>query len=188
LRLGLFGGAFDPIHAAHLTLARAAAAFCSLDRVLLIPAAHPPHKRLHADYEHRYRMVELAAAGDPILEPSRLEANTVCSYSIDTIERVRRERGGQDPLYFLIGADAFAEIRTWVRWQEVIRLVEFIVVHRPGFSYDPPPGARVHRLDSVGLRISSTELRRRLAAGEAPEAIPPPVLAYIREHGLYAAL
>ncbi len=185
MRLAIFGGAFDPVHAAHLTVAREAASLCALDCVLVVPAANPPHKRLHTPYDHRYRMVELAVAGDPVLEASRLEALTAHSYSIDTIERVRARIHPDDQLFFLIGADAFAEIRTWVRWQDVIRAVEFVVVSRPGFRYDPPEGARVHRLDSLALPIASSDLRQRLAAGETPAEIPPPVIEYIREHGLY---
>ncbi|MFN0171435.1 MAG: nicotinate-nucleotide adenylyltransferase [Bryobacteraceae bacterium] len=185
MRVAIFGGAFDPIHAAHLTVAREAASLCQLDRILVVPAANPPHKRLHAAYEHRYRMVEMAVAGNPVLEASRLEAETTHSYSIDTIERLRARIDPGDELFFLIGADAFAEIRTWVRWQDVIRMVEFMVVSRPGFRYDAPEGARVHRLDSLALPIASSDLRQRLAAGETPAEIPSPVIEYIREHGLY---
>lgn len=174
------------MHDAHLGIAREAAAACRLDRVLLIPAAHPPHKRgcAHARYEDRYRMVELACAGEPWCEPSRLEAGTQHSYSIDTIEKVRRAEPGS-ALYWIIGADAFAEIRTWRRWRDVVALADFVVVSRPGHEYAVPEGARVHPLTHIQFHISSSAIRWRLAAGDSGVPVPPAVLAYIRERGLY---
>lgn len=178
----MFGGTFDPIHNAHLTVAREAADAFALDQVLFIPAANPPHKSAGADYEHRYRMVELACASDARFKPSRLEAGLQKSYSIHTIERVKAEGGD---VFFLIGADAFAEIQSWYRWQDVVRAVEFIVVTRPGHHYDAPPGARVHRLETVALPVSSSEIRAALARGESPAELPEAVAQYIRAHGLY---
>ena len=187
MRIALFGGTFDPIHNAHLQIAREAARQCKLDRVWFVPASRPPHKSgaTSAPYEDRYRMVELACAGDPMFEASRIEQGEETSYSIGTIERVRASLGQQDQLYFLIGADAFAEIQTWRRWREVVAAVEFIVVSRPGGSYEVPEGARVHALEGVSLPVSSSEIRRRLAAGDDSVEVPPRVLAYIREHALY---
>jgi nicotinate-nucleotide adenylyltransferase len=184
MRLALFGGTFDPIHSAHLTVAREAADQFRLDQVWFVPAAHPPHKsdQTGASYEDRCRMVELACQGDPRLVMSRLESGGGKSYSIDTIERVRAS--GEEP-YFIIGADAFAEIATWHRWQDLVRLTEFIVVTRPGHHYNAPSGTRVHRLDTVALPDSSSEIRRRLAAGDIPSELPPKVANYIVEKGLY---
>jgi nicotinate-nucleotide adenylyltransferase len=188
LRIAIFGGTFDPIHCGHLTIAREAARVFSLTRVLFIPASHPPHKSSvkSAPYEDRYRMVELACAGEPLFEPSRLEAGQRKSYSIETVERVKAGLAPGDELFFLIGSDAFAEIQTWYRWRDVVREAAFIVVTRPGHSYAVPPGARTHRLDTLALSVSSSEIRARLASGEAPSELPRPVLEYIREHGLYA--
>jgi nicotinate-nucleotide adenylyltransferase len=186
MRIAIFGGTFDPIHTAHLVVAREAAQMFSLDRVLFIPAANPPHKEAGASYEHRYRMVELACAGEPRFVPSRLEESRpggpAKSYSIDTIERVKAE-GGE--IFFVIGADAFAEIRTWHRWEDVVRAVDFIVVTRPGHTYTIPPGARVHRLDTIELAGSSTEIRQLLASGKAARELPKPVVDYIRANALY---
>ena len=101
MRLALFGGTFDPVHEAHLAIARAAAARFALDRVLFVPAAHPPHKAAatRAPYEDRVRMAELACAGEPGFEVSRLEENTPRSYSIDTIEKVRAGLGAGAELF-----------------------------------------------------------------------------------------
>jgi nicotinate-nucleotide adenylyltransferase len=187
LRIALFGGTFDPIHNAHLEIAREAARQFSLGRVWFVPASRPPHKSgvTSTPYEHRYRMVELACQGEPLFEPSRLEQGEQNSYSIRTIERVRASLDAADKLFFLIGADAFAEITTWHRWREVIASVEFIVVSRPGRAYQVPEGARVQPLQGVDLPVSSSEIRRQLAAGDDRVDVPPAVRAYIREHGLY---
>ena len=187
MRLAIFGGTFDPIHNAHLAVAREAAARFQLDRVWLVPAERPPHKQLvtHAPYADRLAMVELACRDEPKLEASRLEQGTASSYSIDTIETVRARLAPGDALFFVIGADAFAEIESWRRWQDVVRAVEFIVVSRPGHRYEAPPMATVHRLETVDLPVSSSEIRRRLAAGDDPEDVPGAVLDYIRVHGFY---
>ena len=111
-------------------------------------------------------MAELACQADPRFVASRLEEGEGKSYSVDTVERVRAL--GEQP-YFIIGADAFAEITSWHRWQDLVRLTEFIVVTRPGHPYATPPGARVHRLETVALPVSSSEIRRKLAAGEIPD-------------------
>jgi nicotinate-nucleotide adenylyltransferase len=187
LRTALFGGTFDPIHNAHLKIANEAAAQFALDRVWFIPASRPPHKSgvTRTPYEHRYRMVELACAGQPLFEASRLEEGTTNSYSIETIERVHALLGAREELFFLIGADAFAEIGTWHRWRDVIASVEFIVVSRPGRAYTVPEGARVFRLEGVDLPVSSSEIRHNLAEGDDRVEVPPAVLDYIHEHGLY---
>jgi len=187
LRLALFGGTFDPVHAAHLTVAREAADRFALDRVLFIPNAHPPHKggTVIASYADRVRMVELACAADPRFEASRLEEGAEKSYSILTIEKARRTMAPGDELFFLIGSDAFAELTSWYRWQAVAAAVEFIVVARPGHQYKIPQGARVLRLETLALPVSSSEIRAALARGESPPELPPPVARYIRDRGLY---
>jgi nicotinate-nucleotide adenylyltransferase len=189
MKLAIFGGTFDPIHKAHLAVARRAADRFQLDRVLFVPAAHPPHKAgiTHAPYDRRVRMAELACQGEPRFEVSRLEEGIQRSYSIRTIEKVQARMAPADDLFFIIGADAFAEVRTWRRWEDVARRVCFIVVSRPGHLYEAPPGVRLERLDTIELPVSSSEIRRALAAGERPAEVPEPVLEYIFRHGLYGA-
>ncbi len=203
MRVAIFGGTFDPIHSAHLEMARHAADQYRFDRVLFIPAGNPPHKRADASFEHRYRMVELACAADPRFVASRLEEGTAKSYTIDTIERVKAASAAapyadapnaaantdaNSALFFIIGSDAFAEIQTWRRWQDVIRAVEFIVVARPGHEITGPSGARVHRLESVELPVSSSDIRDALARGESPAELPPAIADYIRDHRLYGSV
>jgi nicotinate-nucleotide adenylyltransferase len=187
VKLAIFGGTFDPIHHAHLAIACEAADRFHLDRVLFVPAASPPHKSgvTHAPYEDRVRMVELACAVDLRFEASRLEQGTERSYSIDTIEKLRARLGPGDELYFLIGADAFAEIRSWHRWRDVAQSVRFLVVSRPGHRYDVPPEVHADRIEQLDLDVSSSEIRRALAAGRTPEGVPPAVLEYAQSRGLY---
>ena len=187
MKLAIFGGTFDPIHRAHLTVAREALQSFALDKVIFIPAAVPPHKAAMtgANYEERYEMVRLACEGEPRFQASRLEEDNRNSYSIFTIERVRALLAPTDELFFIIGADAFAEIRTWFRWQDVLAALEFIVVTRPDHDYEVPPGARVSRLETLALPVSSSEIRRKLASGEDAEELPEAVAEFIRARGLY---
>lgn len=183
-RRALFGGTFDPVHNAHLVVAREAAVVFGLSEVLFVPAANPPHKpdSTTASYDDRFRMVQLACQADARFVPSRLEEGAGRSYSIDTIEKLWAP--GQ-PLYFIIGADAFAEIKTWHRWRDVVRLTDFIVVTRPGHAYDAPPGSRVHRLDTLALPVSSSDIRSKLSTGEIPAELPRQVADFIVHHQLY---
>ena len=130
-------------------------------------------------------MAELACAVDPRFEVSRIEEGSRRSYSILTIEKLKAQ--GIGPLSFLIGADAFADIRSWHRWQDVVASVEFIVVTRPGAGWETPPGAVVHELTGLQLPVSSSEIRAQLMRGAPGVPVPRAVLTYICEHGLYGS-
>jgi nicotinate-nucleotide adenylyltransferase len=140
-KIALFGGTFDPIHAGHLAVARAAERRFRFDEVHFIPAAHPPHKPASEllPFAHRFAMVALACAGQPRFVPSLAEANntsaTGASYSVDTVRRFQREicRPG-DHIYFLLGADSFLEIGTWKEYETLLGLCDFVVASRPGVS------------------------------------------------------
>lgn len=187
MRIAIFGGTFDPIHEAHLRVAEEAVRVAHLDRVLLVPASNPPHKpgQTHAPYEDRLKMVELATLNHEHLEASAIERRQGRSYSIDTIRQVRASLPPRAELFFLIGADAFAEIETWHLWQEVMTSVQFLVVARPGYQYRVPEGARVTSIDSLALPVSSSEIRRQLDAGTIPPQLAPAVAEYISRNGLY---
>ena len=189
-RICIFGGTFDPIHAAHLRIAEEARKAFELTRVLFVPASNPPHKESTglAPYEDRFRMVELACYPYPAFEASRLEeAEQQRSYTVDTVRRFRSQMTTDDyKLFFLIGADAFDELETWKGWQDLLELTAFIVVARPESEYRVPAGARVHRLDGLALPVSSSTIRARLAAGKETPELPGLVRAFIEQHGLYS--
>lgn len=187
----LFGGTFDPVHNAHLAVARATLLRFQPRRILFVPAARPPHKEggAHASFEDRLRMLQVACADEPAFGVSAIERpegrGHSPSYSILTIEKLLA--AGEGPLWFLIGADAFAEIRSWHRWRDVASLVEFIVVTRPGAVYSIPQGAVVHELSGLELPESSSAVRALLESGRDDVPVPAAVLAWIRTRGLYPA-
>lgn len=186
-RVCLFGGTFDPIHTAHIRMAEEAVRKFDLDRIVFIPAGRPPHKDAAGvtPYEDRLAMVRLACSGHPEFEVSEIEKGEQRSYTVNTLECFRQQLSNDDRLFFLIGADAFAELETWHRWSDVVQLAEFIVVSRPGNSYRIPVGARVLRLDDVQLPTASTVIRAKLAAGEPAPEVPASVREFIFKRGLY---
>jgi nicotinate-nucleotide adenylyltransferase len=150
MNIALFGGTFDPIHRGHLIVARAAAERFKLKEVWFVPADIPPHKQKApvTSYFHRYSMVALALAGEPDFLPSLLEApdpeahvERRPSYSIDTIRKVKAGLRKSDRLYFLIGIDAFREIGTWYKSEELLGECDFIVAARPGYSLEDVVGS-----------------------------------------------
>jgi nicotinate-nucleotide adenylyltransferase len=186
-RVCVFGGTFDPIHTAHLHIAREALQHFALDRILFVPAAHPPHKDAFSvsPYIDRFKMVEIACKPYPAFTASRLEAGRAQSFTVDTMRRVRKELKPEDELFFLIGADAFDDLKTWKGWEELLTLTEFIVVARPESEYRVPEGARIHRMDGIALPVSSSTIRARLTAHEPTPELPGAVRAFIEKHGLY---
>jgi nicotinate-nucleotide adenylyltransferase len=187
MRLGLYGGTFDPIHDGHLAVAREAVRAFSLEQLWIIPNNRPPHKQSGANssYEHRLRMVELACAGDPVLQASDLERNAAPSYTIDTLLRVEALFPGIRP-YFVIGADAYADVPTWRRWKEVLARVTFLVVTRPGYAIPAIEGATHLILDNLNLPVSSSAIRQTLRDHGNSPYLPPAVLQYIHAERLYA--
>lgn len=194
MRLGLFGGTFDPIHLGHLILAESCREACGLDRVWFVVAGAPPHKRgERTAVGHRLEMARIATAGHPAFEVSEVEATGEGPhYSYATLEAIGRERPG-DELFFLIGADSLADLPGWRRPERIAELATIVVVNRPGI--DPPaggppdlgPAARpVARVDVPPIGIASSDLRRRVAEGRSIRyQVPRGVEAYIAENGLY---
>jgi nicotinate-nucleotide adenylyltransferase len=166
MKLALFGGTFDPIHAGHLAIARAAAEKFELGLVYFVPSTVPPHKsnRALTDFRHRYAMVALATAEDSRFVPSLLEADAEHpNYSIVTVRRLKKGLKKSDKLYFLIGIDAFMEISTWKQPVELLGECDFVVASRPGYSL-----ADVGEALPEGIRPSPAvlqALRRQQASG-----------------------
>jgi nicotinate-nucleotide adenylyltransferase len=202
-RTGIFGGSFNPIHAAHLVVAERARDERSLDRILFIPARQPPHKPAKpvAPAEDRLRMVELAIQGNDSFEASRLELDRAGpSYTLTTVRQLRDGLGKDAELFLVLGADSVHDMPTWWHARDLVREVEIIPVVRPGYSLEKDLddlsrmfGAdwarRVRELTvhAPSMDISSTEIRERVAAGRSIRyLVPEPVRQYILSRGLYA--
>ena len=196
-RVGILGGTFDPIHNGHLVAAGEARQQLGLDRVLFVPAGHPPHKPRQpiTPAHHRLRMIELAIAPSPCIAISRVDLDRPGpSYTADTLELLRAELGPDAQLFFIQGADLLADILTWHQPQRLIQLCHLAVVERPGVEIDlehleehlPELASRVHWVRMPGLDISSRDLRARVRDGRPISyLVPRAVEAYILEQNLY---
>jgi len=199
----LFGGTFDPIHHGHLIVARAVAERLGAARVVLIPASRPPHKPdALASPENRLAMVRLAISGEDLFEASDVEIRRQGpSYTRDTVGQFRAEHGGDAGLLWLIGADMLPDLPSWHCVEEVLDLAQVVIALRPpwderiervfaGLTGRLGDG-RVARLRQKVVRtplidISSTDIRRRAAAGRSVRfLVPGPVADYIARHRLY---
>lgn len=208
MQLGVLGGTFDPIHLGHLRAAEEACEALNLDQVLFLPARTPPHKvsRRVTPPAARLELVQRAVADNPRFGVSSLELDRVGpSYSVHTLAALRRGLGPDDRLWFLLGEDAFREVHTWRDHAELFLLADFGVLRRPPAATPPPPpdgagpfhptptgyrhaaGREVRFVDVTLLDISSTRVRRALAAGRSvrylvPEPIRPLLAERRRDH------
>jgi nicotinate-nucleotide adenylyltransferase len=213
MTLGVLGGTFDPIHNGHIAAAEAAQLSLNLARVLLVPSHIPPHRAdpVGANSEQRFAMAQLAAGGRPGWSASRLEVDREgASYTYDTLVELRKDlsirlqpdttlQAESTQIFFILGADAFAEIATWSRYPAVLDLAHFVVVSRPGITLDSlrerVPSAferaasadtRVILVEARTPDISSTDIRRRARNGESLRGLVPDAVAgYISAHRLY---
>lgn len=185
--IGILGGSFDPVHNAHLAIARTALAALPLDRVLWIPSGTPPHRSAPlAGAAQRIAMLELAIATEPrfSIDAREIEKSTP-GYTVETLEELRADLGAQAELVLLIGADQYARLDTWHRWRDLYALARIAVFARPGLEV--PASDRVTIVPSTPLDISSSAIRARIAAGESPRGLlPDAVLDYIGRAGLYS--
>lgn len=182
--LGILGGTFDPVHNAHLAMARAAIAHLALKKVLWIPTGSPKYRKpAMASAEHRLAMLRLALASEARFEIDARElAPDASGYTVDTLRAFRAELG-DTPLYLLMGADQHARLRSWHRPQEVARLAHIAVFSRPGFRLEKD-GALTIPMEE--LPISASDIRARAARGEELAGlVPAPVANYIARHRLY---
>jgi nicotinate-nucleotide adenylyltransferase len=199
MRVGLFGGSFDPPHRGHLAVAEAVRDRFALDRVLLAPAAIQPLKPhgAHASFADRLHMVELLCEGADRIEASTIDgpqSNGKPNYTIDTLHRLRAELPGDTEIFVIVGADAFLGIRQWNNPEALLKEARWIVVSRPGFDLHalkalgltPEQRARIETLSDFANPVSATEIRERLGDNStAARLVPPKVLEYIRAHHLY---
>jgi len=214
-RLGLLGGTLDPIHQGHLDVADAARRALGLTRVLVMPSRIPPHRRApQASAPHRFAMAALAVQRCPELLVSDLEmvdaGDTSPSYTSATLDRLAARGVNTREMFFITGADAFRDIRTWMGFPAILDRCHFVAVSRPGQPAEglkallpelagrmiaPPPGSfdqavadrpSIVLVDAPTAPVSSTEIRERIRTGESIDGmVPPEVAAYIAKHGLY---
>jgi nicotinate-nucleotide adenylyltransferase len=211
-RIGILGGTFDPVHVGHIETASAAHRALRLDRVLILPSGTPPHRQVQpvASRFHRFAMTALAVTGLSYLIASDLEiGESGPSYTFDTLARLHARGVARSQIFFITGADAFAEIATWSRYPDVLDMAHFAVVSRPGHSaadvvssmpalahrtlrasHDPSASSSevgIAVVDTPTPDVSSSEIRRRIAAGESIDGlVPDTVRSYIVQHGLYS--
>ena len=192
MRLGVFGGTFDPIHLGHLILAEACREACALDRVWFVVAGAPPHKPAgRTPVADRLEMARIAVAGNAAFEVSEVEARRPGPhYSVETLAAIAAERPGDD-LFFLIGADSLVDLPFWREPERIAALAALVFVNRPGVAPPPlpdfGPAARpIHHVTIPPIGIASHDLRARVAAGRSIRyQVPRGVEAYLAAQGLY---
>ena len=203
-RVGILGGTFDPIHLGHLEAASAAQRTLALDRVLLMPSRTPPHRSAEprASVFHRFAMAALAAA-ERDMSVSDLELRREGpSYTALTLEALHRDGFAAAQLFFITGSDAFVEVASWYDYPRILQMANFVVVSRPGappasdLIRNPHPitnpeslitdAPSVISVEATTPDVSSTEIRRRVGAGEPIDGlVPSSVAGHIRRHRLY---
>jgi len=213
MKIGLFGGTFDPIHWGHLRSAEEVSETFGLDRVLFIPASIPPHKRgrTATPARDRLELVRLAVAKNPRFSVSTVEIlRPGVSYTLDTLRHFAGKKREGDSLFFIIGLDAFREIGTWKDFAAIFPLCNFIVTSRPGskernplrgtgvavkklFCYDfkrknyrHHSGTRIFFTELTDIAISASEIRELVRKGKSIRyLVPSEVEKYIKQRGLY---
>lgn len=209
-RIGILGGTFDPIHCGHLAAAAAARDAFDLAEVRVVPSRVPPHRSQQpvASAFHRFAMAALAVNGLDRVQASDDELRAEgLSYTADTLEREQARGTGPSRIFFITGADAFADIASWKRYPAVLDLANFVVVSRPGHDLDalasrlPQLAGRMRRADAGAVPaastliyilraptpdVSSTLVRERLRRGDSIAGLVPPLVeAHIHQHALY---
>ena len=193
-RLGVMGGTFDPIHHGHLVAASEVASRFSLDEVVFVPTGQPWQKadRHVSAAEDRYLMTVIATASNPRFSVSRVDVQRPgMTYTVDTLQDVRAERGDDVELFFITGADALTQILTWHKVDRLFDLAHFVGCTRPGVEIDTTvidqlPEGRVTLLEIPALAISSTDCRTRVLQHDPIwYLVPDGIVQYIAKRGLY---
>lgn len=200
MRIGIFGGTFDPVHQGHLILAEQAREQARLDRVWFLPAPRPPQKQgqVITRYEQRVEMLALALAGNPAFQIDESEKDRAGpSYTVDTLAHLRAAHPG-DEFLLLIGGDTLADLEHWYQPVRLLELAPLLVVTRPGvpllsaeelrarLKLDASAPVRLQVIDAPLFTVASRDLRQRVATGRSIRYfVPRAVEMYIAEKGLY---
>jgi nicotinate-nucleotide adenylyltransferase len=190
LRVGLLGGSFDPVHDAHLELARRALAQIPCDEIWFIPAATAPHKPegAVASGEHRRAMLDLAVAQEPRVSICDIELRSEPGQrSVETLRALSVEHPSHE-WFWILGEDSWRALPNWVEPEALLAMAAPVVLERRGSGAMRRPeafGVRAIWLEGAPIDLSSTAIRAALARGDRPAGLPTPVFDYILEHGLY---
>jgi nicotinate-nucleotide adenylyltransferase len=216
-RIALYGGTFDPVHNGHLAVAQNVLRLFALDELLFIPAHIAPHKRERAVTPalKRYAMLALATQSEERMRISSIELDAPeRPYTIDTLARLQERLGPQARLFFMMGADSWADITTWREWERLLMASDHIVITRPGYDFkaahvtdrvrerivdlrgastekvarEVEAGMKIYLTDAVLMDVSATAIRRAARDGRASEVsalVSPQVADFIRKYGLY---
>ncbi len=198
MKIGVFGGTFDPIHLGHLAIAEEARRLLALSKVIFIPAGRPYFKDSAAisPAEDRVKMLELAIAGQSAYIISRLEIERPGpSYAVDSMTQIKKQMNSADELFFIMGWDSLMTLHLWQEPERLISLCWIVASPRPGF---PPPDLTIVEKNLPGITdhvivmerplidISATIIREKVSRGLPVDGLVPPAVAeYIREKGLY---
>ena len=212
MRIGLLGGTFDPVHLGHLRIAEEIGEDLRLDKVYLVPGGNPPHKKNHhvSSFKDRLTMARLAIEGTERFEVLDLEGQRQgLSYSIETLQELHRRFDSGTEVYFLIGTDAFLDIKTWKEYKNLFKYAHFVVFRRPGFPardldiflnslgieltksnrvnhYEGTSGKTIIIQEVTPLHISSTAIRKMVGEQRSIRfLVPDSVRDYILKQGLY---
>ncbi|MBR1646765.1 MAG: nicotinate-nucleotide adenylyltransferase [Selenomonadaceae bacterium] len=197
-KIGIMGGTFDPIHLGHLATAEFVRESFSLDEILFIPAARPPHKlaRHVTDEIHRLAMTTLATRSNKFFTVSDMEIKrTGLSYTLDTMDELHKKFGATTELFFIIGADSLSDLSKWHEAKKLVERSHFIATTRPGVDVDfsatekffgTAASEHIHRVTTPAIEISSTQIRQRVKSGRSIKyLVPEAVEEYILREGLY---
>jgi len=189
LKLGVFGGTFDPIHNGHIRIAELAYSRLRLDKLLFVPNSVPPHKpNVFATPSERFEMVKRAISGNVHFDIEDFEQrNTSFSYTYRTISYLY-EKYNKPELYFICGADNINQIKNWKKPEIILKYARMAFITRPGYDFDTSYvfGDRAVFLEFPGIDVSSTKVRKRIKQGKnAEDMLPPKVNEFINENYLY---
>jgi len=192
MKLGFFGGTFDPVHIGHLIIAEWARTALELEKIVFMPAGDPPHKSNSqiTPVRHRLAMVELAVADNLHFAVADFEAKkSGKSYTVETLRHLRQQYGDVAQLYWLIGSDSLLDLPNWYQPKEIFRLAQIVVYPRPGFpvkAANPNFRRQTLQLDAPEMNFSANQIRQRVRLGQSIRYLIPPVVAqYIDDNALY---
>ncbi len=189
MRIGIFGGTFNPIHIGHLIVAEEVRQKLKLDKVFFIPTFNPPHKKRFAPYQERLLMVKMSIKDNPYFEISEIEKERGGkSFTIDTLRELKRFYP-KDNLFLIIGTDQFLELSNWEKPDELFKLAKICVMRRAGVKFNEARQRKFPRalvLDVTQVEISGKEIRRRIKSGISVRyLLPEKVYQYILKNRLY---